>query len=172
MSASPQPKFNESVLCAGCHEQNQSALLPDQSLDENIWPEGLPIHSTYSEWKDGPYNQEATQCQWCHMPADMEKTNAVDIATVDNQSITFGFAREPEDIRKHIFRSPLEGDPRLIDTAVHLSLNVEKQLGTLSVTASIANIGCGHAIPTGEPLRSLTWWWKRGKLKNLRPPEE
>ena len=155
MAASPQLKFNESVFCAGCHEQNQEALLPEQSLDESIWPAGLPIHSTYTEWEEGPYNREETQCQWCHMPADTEKNNAVDISTTDNQSITFGFPREPEDIRRHIFRSPLDGEPRLIDTALHLSLGVEKQGETLSVTASIANIGCGHAIPTGEPMRSL-----------------
>ena len=155
MAGSPQPKFNESIFCAGCHEQNQQALLPNQELDEAIWPEGLPIHTTYTEWKEGPYNNDETQCQWCHMPADMEMTNAIDIATIDNQSITFGFPREPEDIRRHIFRSPLDGNPRLIDTALHLSLNVEQQLGALTVTASIANIGCGHAVPTGEPMRSI-----------------
>lgn len=155
MSASPQPKFNESVFCSGCHEQLQEALLPEQSLDAQKWPGGIPIHSTYSEWQEGPYNQDKTQCQWCHMPSYMDRANAVDIATVENQSITFGFPREPEDIRQHIFRGPLQGEPRLIDTAVHLSLSSERNGNTLSVTASLSNIGCGHAIPTGEPMRSL-----------------
>ena len=155
MGGSPQPKFNESVFCSGCHEQLQDALIPEQTLNQERWPKGLPIHSTYSEWQDGPYNQDKTQCQWCHMPAYMDRANAVDIATVENQSITFGFPREPEDIRQHIFRGPLEGEPRLIDTAVHLSVAPVVESNTLSVTVSLSNIGCGHAIPTGEPMRSL-----------------
>lgn len=155
MGGSPQPKFNESVFCAGCHEQAQPALVPGDVLDETRWPEGLPVHSTYEEWKAGPYNQEATPCQFCHMPANVERTNSVDIATVENQSITFGFAREPEDIRRHIFRSPLQGEPRLIDTAVYTSVNVERQGDEVVASVSVANIGCGHAIPTGEPMRSL-----------------
>ncbi|MEC7986611.1 MAG: carboxypeptidase-like regulatory domain-containing protein, partial [Myxococcota bacterium] len=132
MGGSPQLKFNESVFCAGCHEQKQEALLPDETLDAEKWPEGLPIHSTYTEWKEGPYNQDATQCQWCHMPADTEKNNSVDISTPYNQSITFGFPREPEDIRQHIFRGPLHGEPRLIDTALHLSLDVKQEANTLA----------------------------------------
>jgi hypothetical protein len=155
MAGSPQPKFNEAVFCAGCHEQDQEALLPEEELDQERWPNGLPVHSTYTEWNEGPYNQDSTPCQWCHMPANVDKTNAIDIATVENQSITFGFPREPEDIRQHLFRGPLQGEPRLIDTAIHLSLVVEKEATTLSVTASLANIGCGHAVPTGEPMRSL-----------------
>ena len=58
MQGSYQPKFNHSVFCAGCHEQNQAALIPGQALDSQRWPDGLPIHSTYSEWEAGPYNQE------------------------------------------------------------------------------------------------------------------
>ena len=155
MGGSPQPKFNESVFCAGCHEQNQEALLPGDSLDQDKWPDGLPIHATYQEWERGPYNQEETQCQWCHMPADVEATNAIDVTTPDMQSITFGFAREPEDIRQHIFRGPLHGEPRLIDTSVYTSIQLERDGDQLMVDVSVANIGCGHAIPTGEPMRSL-----------------
>ncbi len=155
MAASPQDKFNQSVFCAGCHEHNQPALLPEQSLDESKWPDGLPIQTTFSEWEAGPFNTEDTPCQYCHMPAYVDKTNAVDIATVENQSITFGFPREPEDVRQHIFRSPFEGEPRLIDTAAHVSIVAYQQEQTLNISTSVANVGCGHAIPTGEPLRAL-----------------
>jgi hypothetical protein len=155
MGGSYQPKFNLSLFCSGCHEQNQEALLPGESLDETRWPTGLPVHTTYTEWQEGPYNQDATQCQFCHMPADMELNNAVIISTKENQSITFGFPREPEDIRKHTFRGPLHGSPRLIDQALYVSLSLESEGDELVATASLANIGCGHAIPTGEPMRSL-----------------
>jgi hypothetical protein len=155
MGGSPQPKFDEAVFCAGCHEQNQEALLPGQSLDEEVWPDGLPVHSTYSEWEEGPYNEDATPCQFCHMPANVELTNSVDIMTVGEQSITFGFPREPEDIRQHIFRGPLQGEPRLIDQSVYVSIDLEEQDSGLQATVSISNMGCGHAIPTGEPMRAL-----------------
>jgi hypothetical protein len=155
MGGSYQEKFNESVFCAGCHELEQMSVLPDQTIDTEKWPNGISIQSTYSEWDDGPYNQEETQCQFCHMPANTELTNSVDIATRDNQSITFGFLREPEDIRRHIFRGPLQGDPRLIDKAVYVSV-MSEVIGTeLKASVSVANIGCGHAIPTGEPMRAL-----------------
>ena len=85
----------------------------------------------------------------------MEKTNSVDIATVENQSITFGFPREPEDIRRHLFRGPLQGNPRLIDGALYVSVALEANQDELTANISVANIGCGHAVPTGEPMRSL-----------------
>ena len=155
MGGSYQPKFNESTFCAGCHEQNQAALLPGESLDDDRWPDGLPVHSTFSEWSDGPYNQDATQCQFCHMPGNVDATNAVDFATPEEQSITFGFPREPEDIRRHLFRGPLSGEPRLIDEALYVSVALTEAAGTLTASVSVANIGCGHAIPTGEPMRAL-----------------
>jgi hypothetical protein len=155
MGGSIQPKFDDSVFCAGCHEQNQQALLPGEALDPELWPDGLPIHSTYSEWEDGPYNLEETPCQFCHMPGDTEATNAVDIAQPDDQSIAFGFPRAPADIRRHTFRGPLQGNDRLIDTALYVSLSVERTVGAIEATVSVANLGCGHAIPTGEPMRAL-----------------
>jgi len=153
--ATPQPKFKQAVYCAGCHEQNQPALMPGEQLDAQRWPDGLPVHSTYSEWLDGPYNQPTTPCQFCHMPSTFDLVNSLDLATVENQSIKFGFPRAPEDTRQHIFRSPLHGDPRLIDGALFVSVNTSLTATSLTADVSITNIGCGHAIPTGEPMRSL-----------------
>jgi len=155
MGGSYQPQFDDAVFCAGCHEDDQDALLPGESLDSAVWPDGLPIQTTYTEWLEGPYNQEETPCQFCHMPADVERTNSLDIATFEDQSITFGFPREPEDIRQHLFRGPLDGEPRLIDQSVYVSVSVEEDGGDLEATVSVANMGCGHAIPTGEPMRAL-----------------
>ena len=155
MGGSYQPKFNQSLFCAGCHEQNQQALLPNQQLDETRWPDGLPIHTTYSEWKDGPYNTEKTPCQHCHMPSTYGRINAVEGATLDNQSSTHGFVRDPDDIRQHTFLGPLMGDPRLIDDALYVSVKTNLESDQLHATISITNIGCGHAVPTGEPMRAL-----------------
>lgn len=155
MGGSYQPKFDQADFCAGCHEQNQDALLPDEELDAELWPDGLPVHSTFSEWEDGPYNQEATPCQFCHMPGNVELNNSVDISTVEDQSIAFGFPRAPDDNRNHTFRGPLAGTPRLIDGALYVSIALEPTEDTIEATVSVANIGAGHAVPTGEPMRSL-----------------
>ena len=155
MGGSYQPQFKKAEFCAGCHEQNQPALIPGDTLDAAKWPNGLPVHSTFSEWEDGPYGQDTTPCQFCHMPAKYDMGNSSDLVTDANQSITFGFKRDPEDTRSHIFRGPLEGSPRLIDEALYVSLITEQDQNQLNVSVSVANVGCGHAVPTGEPLRSV-----------------
>ena len=64
MGGSWQPKFKES-FCAGCHEQDQPALITGQSLDvENgKWP---ALHSTFSEWESGLFNQNRHPVSWLH----------------------------------------------------------------------------------------------------------
>lgn len=155
MGASPQPKYEQAVFCAGCHEHHQPALIAGQSLNAARWPDGLPVHSTYSEWLDGPYADSDTACQFCHMPASFALNNSLDLSTPDNQGIVYGFTRPPEDTRQHVFRGPLAGMPRLVDGALFVSIALS-QLGTsLTASVSLANIGCGHALPTGEPMRAL-----------------
>ena len=154
MGGSYQPKFDSAVFCAGCHEQEQPALIEGTSLAPR-WADGLPVHSTYSEWLEGPYNSDETPCQFCHMPADVGATNAVEITKPEDQSVTFGWARDPSNIRQHLFRGPLMGEPRLVDTALYVSVDVWSAGDSIQTTVSIANVGCGHAVPTGEPMRSV-----------------
>jgi hypothetical protein len=156
MGGSYQPVFTESKFCAGCHEMRQEALLPGTALDPLRWPSGLPTHSTYTEWTDSFFNMPGTQCQFCHMPPDDSGLhNSIDVTDETNASITFGYFRTPEQLRKHTFREPLDGSPRMIDAAVKLGLNAVNDGNQIQVTAKIANLGAGHAIPTGEPMRSL-----------------
>ncbi len=158
MGAAVQPKFNEAVFCAGCHQQQQAALVPGDSLDAGRWPDGLPVHSTYQEWQDSPYSQSDTPCQFCHMPPHFELVNTVDVTTLDTQSIAFGYPREGDDKREHVFRGPLYEDgnnPRLIDTALFADVTLSLSGSDLDVTVSLTNVGCGHAVPTGEPMRSV-----------------
>lgn len=155
MGGSYQPKFSKAEFCAGCHEQAQAALLPGDSIDLMKWPNGLPVHSTFSEWESGPFNTEGTPCQFCHMPPTQGLHNTIDVADPTNASIVFGFIRPPEQIRSHIFRSPLEGAPRLIDNAASLFMGLQVLPGELYAALAVKNTGCGHALPTGEPMRAL-----------------
>lgn len=161
MGGSYQPKFREAVLCAGCHELKQPALVPGTSLDPARWPEGLPIHDTYEEWAGSGWNQPGTACQFCHMPPDdtgMKSTS--EVVTEETASIDWGFVRPSDQIRKHTFRSPLDGTPRFIDTA--LSFNVVPAVGLdaggtyyAQADTQVQNVLAGHAVPTGDPMRAL-----------------
>jgi hypothetical protein len=155
MGGSYQPKFSTSELCAGCHEQRQEAMLPGAAIDASRWPGGLPTHSTFSEWSAGPFNTKGTPCQFCHMPPDLGLNSGVDMTTEENADMVFGFLRPPERIRAHTFRGPLAGSPRLLDTAVALFVSLTAAGGELTATVMLKNTGCGHALPTGEPMRAL-----------------
>jgi hypothetical protein len=156
MGGSYQPKFLTSELCGGCHHQSQEALLPGSTLDAARWPGGLPTHSTYDEWAASSYNTPGTQCQFCHMPSDdTGLVNSVDVTTPADPGITFGYARKPEEIHQHVFRGPLAGSPRLIDKSLTVGIAGVVNAGLLGVTVKIKNVNVGHAIPSGEPMRSL-----------------
>lgn len=155
MGGSWQPKFATAELCAGCHQQEQPALLEGASLDESRWPEGLPIHSTFEEWSDSAWGTDSTPCQFCHMPPSPTALNSMDIATPDDASIAFGFARPPARNRSHSFRGPLDGPNRLLDGALTVGLAGSVTGARLDVAVTLINSGCGHALPTGEPMRAL-----------------
>jgi hypothetical protein len=158
MGGSYQPKFRTSELCAGCHEHTQGALVPGTSLAPRF-ASGVPIHSTFSEWLEGPWNTSGTQCQFCHMPPDEVLVTGIDVGTADNAGMIFGFVRKPGELRQHTFRGPLasafEGGPRLVDTAAQLFVSASVVGDELVATVLTHNLGAGHAIPTGEPMRAL-----------------
>ncbi len=155
MGGSYQPQFATAELCSGCHDQRQAALVPQTSLDPARWPEGLPTHSTFTEWQEGPFT--ATPCQGCHMPPKQDLFNAVDVTTPETAGISGGFVRPADRIRSHAFRGPLavvDGLPRLLDTAATIDLVASEAGGSLEVTATVENEACGHALPSGEPMRA------------------
>lgn len=158
MGGSLQPQFATAVFCAGCHEALQPALVPGTTLAPRF-SAGLPVHSTYSEWLLGPYSGAGVPCQHCHMPANEKLDSAADLGNAVTASITFGFPRPSNQIRKHIFRSPLvQLSPqglRLIDSALTSSSSGVVAAGQLEVDVAVGNIGCGHAVPTGDPMRAV-----------------
>lgn len=158
MGGSLQPKFATAELCAGCHEHHQEALVPGTSLAERF-ADGLPVHTTYSEWLEGPYSKAGVHCQRCHMPANDKLDSAADLGNAETASITYGFPRPSEQIRRHTFQGPLvkqsPKSPRLIDAALAQTLGATIDGDELEVTVDVGNLGCGHAVPTGEPMRAV-----------------
>ncbi len=118
-----------SEFCAGCHEYATE--------------EGLPILSTYSEWRLSPQAAEGKTCQHCHMPLQEGTTVRADLGGgrpgINLHDISGGHS--PEQVRK---------------AATARILRIERPEPTSAVLeVEVANIGSGHSIPTGLPTRKL-----------------
>ena len=152
MGASPRSHFREPEFCAGCHEHRQEALIPGQVVDAERWPDGtFPVHSTYSEWLEGPFAGVAP-CISCHMPPD-DAGNGADIPEPDKAGVAFGWMRRAGEVRRHVWgpRQPESG----LELAAAVIIDRSVEDGTLTTSVTVKNVGAGHAIPTGEPLRNL-----------------
>ncbi|WP_437611069.1 hypothetical protein WMF20_04730 [Sorangium sp. So ce834] len=156
MGGSYQPKYSTSEYCGGCHEQKQAALLPGAALDPARWPDGLPIHETFSEWAGSAWNRPTSQCQACHMPETPSLKSSVDVTTEANASVSLGFVRPPGSVLSHAFLGPLQGEPPLVRDSVEVRVAAASVAsGELEVTVALTSELAGHAVPTGEPMRAL-----------------
>jgi hypothetical protein len=157
MGSVQRDHYHEAKLCAGCHEQEQAVLVPGVAIDSERWPSGrLPIHSTFSEWKDGPMNP-AAPCQSCHMPPDPEVSNSADQETNPVAAIGWvaGWLRAPGSINHHTWDGPRAVDSGMLESAAAVFVSKTSENGVLTVLVRSKNVGPGHAIPTGEPMRSM-----------------
>ncbi len=157
MGASQRAHFREAEFCGGCHQHDQAALVPGTSLDPTRWPSArLPTHSTYEEWRRGPFEGVAP-CSSCHMPADPSVGNGADLEpeNIPFQGIARGWLRPPGSVRAHSWVGPRNADSGMLQLAAALFIDKSIEGGTLEVQITVRNVGAGHAIPTGEPMRAL-----------------
>jgi hypothetical protein len=127
-----QPQFNESIICAGCHQY----VRPDN---------GAPGQNTYVEWAASPFAQPGPNyrtCQNCHMP---NETSAGPIA------VTAGFDRPASQRHRHDF---VGSTPTTLAQAVLLRTSVSESGGQLLVQAEVENRGAGHGFPAGVSVRN------------------
>jgi hypothetical protein len=123
------PLHKSSVLCAGCHEYQAAS--------------GVVLFGTYSEWKNGPYPKQETECQTCHMPRKkglpVGKSGGGGEDTYINEHNLAG-GHSIEQVRR----------------AVELKIkSVERKPNQLTATVQVTNRGSGHMIPTGLPSRKI-----------------
>ncbi len=157
MGASPRSHFLSAEFCAGCHQHDQEVLLAGASLDLLRWPEGvLPAHSTYEEWRTGPFFAIAP-CSSCHMPADPLAGNGADLSAenIPVQGFARGWLRPPGAVREHTWVGPRTPESGMLQLAAAIFIDSTLDAGILTTEVTVRNVGAGHAIPTGEPLRSL-----------------
>lgn len=120
---------SSALVCAACHEYTN--------------PLGVPVLSTYTEWKAGPYPQRGETCQECHMPL-------VPGETVQRRGLTTGQRR----INLH----------RMVggSTASRIRTGLVLRIDSLSLTGAsadvqvvVTNTAVGHSAPGGLSSKSL-----------------
>jgi hypothetical protein len=149
MSASYNPLFREPEFCSACHEYSQPALHPDQRLDAERWPQGLPVMETWSEFVAAGADEAGFSCQGCHMPSLLEDSSTYDFGELGvSPSSVQGWLRAEGEVKHHDFpRAEVLGDPLM-----ELSLATVGE--TLELTVELTNTAA-HAAPTGEPMRQI-----------------
>jgi len=154
MGAAQRDHFRSAEFCGASHELTQDAQIAGQTIDPARWPDGLPVHSTYAEWLAGDY-APSSPCQSCHMPPDPRWGNSADL-TGDAPliDVATGWWRPPGAVRRHLWDGP-RGAEGLLDLAAALDLEVTTVDSVTTAVVTTRNVGAGHAIPTGEPMRSL-----------------
>lgn len=156
MGAVRRDFFHEATLCAGCHQDEQPALVPGQALDPARWPTGLlPAQTTFAEWQASPMNPSAP-CQSCHMPPAAHVSNGIDLQDLGlTPDVSSGWARAAGSIRHHSWVGPRQPESKMLSLAAALFIEKQIEAGEVRVSVTVKNVGPGHAIPTGEPMRSL-----------------
>lgn len=114
----------------------------------------LPLETTYTEWKNGPYSAQGVQCQHCMMDTASDQpiaTNGPIRTTVRTHEFAggnFAFGSK-ENVHKRL------------KSAAKVELVIDKSKAkpgdNIGVTAYVTNVGAGHSIPTG--LTELREMW-------------
>ncbi len=115
-------------VCAPCHEYRNS--------------EGVPIMTTYSEWKDSAASRNNRMCQDCHM--SRTKADVVDPRV----------ARTPE-AQVNLHEVPGGHSLTQLNQALAVTLRPSRSGGQLQVEVGLKNAGAGHSVPTGMPGRRV-----------------
>lgn len=155
MGSVQRDHFRDATICAGCHQHESAPMRVGDTIDTGRWPSGrLPIQTTYAEWLEGPMNP-TTPCQECHMPPRAEQMNAANLQDTQVFGVAGGWQRAPGAVRNHGALGPRTAEARMLSLAASVFVDKSVDAGTLVATVRVKNTGAGHAIPTGEPMRSI-----------------
>ena len=123
------PSGKESDICAGCHEYRNSA--------------GVEVLSTFSEWRDYIRSGGQKECRDCHMELSLRgvaepraKREATAAVNLHNMADVHSIAKLRRSMRLRI-------------------LSIRKMQDSLQISIEVANVGAGHKVPTGSPLKKV-----------------
>ncbi len=153
MGSVQRDHYRDARICSGCHELDAPAI------DRGRWPDGrLPVQSTWSEWRDGPLAD--APCQSCHMPPEPGAANAADLQAFPAAlvGIQAGWYRPPGAVRRHIWSGPrveVDAPDGMVQRAAALFVRPRREGDRIVAAVEVRNVGAGHALPTGEPMRQV-----------------
>jgi hypothetical protein len=123
------PVYRDSRYCASCHE---GVVF------------GVPVYTTYSEWRASPAAREGFHCQSCHMAPTGRLTN---IAPGKG-----GIERDPRTLASHRFPG---GQADLLRACLTVSARLFQEPGAVRVQVRVKADRVGHRVPTGFIDRNL-----------------
>jgi hypothetical protein len=136
--------LKKSILCAPCH----NARFRD-----------TPIYETYTEWSNSEYAKQGVECQACHMSKNISNINARAFNTLPtNNKISVSHNLWGPNDDKFLFSS----------AKVEMDANVSSDF--ITVCTKVTNVGAGHFLPTGSPLRNLILLVSAGDLSGKSLP--
>jgi hypothetical protein len=118
----------QALVCAPCHEF--------------AGPDGTPLMTTYSEWRQSGASRAGKSCQSCHM--GRTKANVVDPIV----------ARVPEAV-VNLHEVPGGHSLDQLNKALEVGLQPRRSADSLLLDVRLRNRGAGHAVPTGMPGRRV-----------------
>ena len=134
------PLQSESEYCSGCHY----GILGGVVVGNMQTTGGVLVYSSYREWLESPYSDEATgqTCQDCHMRAG------------DTEFFAWptkgGVIRDPEQVHNHDMLTT-----EMIQNAAMLTATARLDGNMLQVDVRVTNDATGHHVPTDSPLRHV-----------------
>ncbi|MFQ6031586.1 MAG: multiheme c-type cytochrome [Candidatus Zixiibacteriota bacterium] len=147
-------------FCGYCHD-----------IDHPV--SGMPLETTYREWKEGPYSKAGIQCQDCHMRQSPGTPSTGSTQRPNNPGKACTIGPERDNIFTHYFiggnafitdelRAPLHRDMAIERLQNCASLDIEvpatvKPNEEVAINILVTNNGAGHKIPTGLTDEREVW---------------
>lgn len=124
---------------------------------------GVHIIDTWQDWKNGPYAEEGTTCQDCHMTPTpgVEKTpgRAALLGKWRDNMPFHGFVGGSSYVQGQLGNNEQAKRSRdYLRSAAEMKLSEKiSDDGRLELTVEVHNVGAGHKIPTGTTYIRIMW---------------
>jgi len=139
----------QAKFCGTCHDVRHVAF-------------DTPLETTYTEWKNSPYNSEdpskAVSCQGCHMYQRPGIPATGSTPRPENPGAATDYSEERPHIFTHYFVGANSGVPAMFEDETKPAMARERlqnaadisvKAGQGGLIVTVANTGAGHSIPTG-----------------------
>lgn len=138
--------YSTSAFCGNCHNVTHPLT-------------GVPLDTTYDEWKASPYAKAGIECQDCHMSATPGEVGPysgraapLGAPRPNLYSMTFTGA--------NVGQGPPSASMAMLRTAAAVRIKAPDILPentTTSTVVTVVNVGAGHDLPTGLTDERQMW---------------